>query len=271
MLFHRQQRQRRHGLQFGRQRVQRGVQRVDAGQQLVQVATGQQRLRIQRATGEQHLLGGGQAQPIDEAPQAAGVEMQADARGRHEHLDGRRAEPEVTGERQISRATVNTTVQPGDRDRPRRLERVGQFTKAGAGIDRAQRAQIEAAAEVPALANQDQHAHRRVRIHFIEQLAQHVQVVGRKPVGLPWPPQRDAGRGAVHLKHGRQAGTHARSSPAARLRVGRLAWTMAFRASYCEGVSPGRIGRSAGGRNCRPLPAPSEATGRSGSGQQGRR
>jgi hypothetical protein len=141
------------------------------------------------------------AEPRHVALEPALVEVQAQPRGRHEHVDAARPEPEVAGQRHVGRAAVHAALQHGHRHRPAVLERVDDLVE-GHGTRGADARDVIAAAEVLAASLQGQHQHLGHGVDGGDVRRQHREVVRFEAVGLPGPLQRDAGDLAVDLEFG---------------------------------------------------------------------
>ncbi|MNT23298.1 hypothetical protein D3C72_1587150 [compost metagenome] len=182
---------------------------VVGGQQFGQEPARQHLGRLDPFGGQEQALGRVQAQPRHVAAHAALIEMQAQARGRHEHLHGVGAEPEVARQRQIRATTVDAALDFGDGDCATILHRIDQRLETCATLAGGELADIEPAAEVLARAAQDQHAH-IAAIHGFDVLQQRLQVVRTKPVRHIGALKCQRGHVGGNVERGKRAfGSHA--------------------------------------------------------------
>src|SRR5690606_32555289 len=102
--------------------------------------------------------GGIESQPADIAFHAALVEVQSQARGRHEHVGGRRANPKVACQRKVRTASVYAAMQHDQGDGPRFFDCVHHLVE-GDRARAAYAADVIAAAEVLSQSAELQHEH----------------------------------------------------------------------------------------------------------------
>ncbi|MNN62188.1 hypothetical protein D3C81_1774700 [compost metagenome] len=119
--------------------------------------------------GQEQALGGVQAEPRHVARHAAAIEVQAQAGGRHEHIAAGHADAEVAREAEIGGAAVDAAVDGGDGDRAGGLDDVHDFAEVQRTFVRlaGQRADVVAAAEILAGADEAEHQHAR---HLVDRL-----------------------------------------------------------------------------------------------------
>ncbi len=161
-----------------------------AGRELGQKAARAHRIGIQSLAGQENSLRRVDTESRDIALEAAAVVVQAEPRGRHEHLRGMRADAEIAGEREIGSASVRAAVDDGDGHRARRLDGVGHVLES----DRIARLSGEtrnvvAAAEILAFTADMQHEHARIGVDGGEMTEDRLQIIRPEAVCAVGPPQ----------------------------------------------------------------------------------
>ena len=202
MALHAGERQRREAAEPLAQGLRRRLERLAVVEQVIQEAAGEHRVGVQGLASQQHTLGHRQPQPVHVPLHAAAIEVQSQSRGGHEHLALRHAEPEIAGQREVGGAAVDTALEGCDRHRPGLFPGVGERLEQGARVHAGHCVDVEAAAEMPTLGLQQQHAHRRRGFDFPKVGLQRLQVDQLEAVGDMRPPQRHAGERAIDLQRG---------------------------------------------------------------------